>query len=129
MDNFKIIYKILKILEHSMDLEEFDSSRISREALGLSEAKWCRIMAMIVGKGYVEGVAVWKSLDSYYPRVYLVRSEITITGLEYLKKNKLMKKAAKLHRCNGEEVTDIVRQNDCRSPARLHGFKGKTLGH
>ena len=31
MDNFKIIYKILKILEKAMSLEELDKSLISAE--------------------------------------------------------------------------------------------------
>ena len=36
MDDFRIIYKILRILQNSMDLEEFDRNSISAEALGLS---------------------------------------------------------------------------------------------
>ena len=63
MDNFKIIYKILKILEKAMDLEEFDKSSISKERLELSEARWCRIMALIVEEGYVKGVEVWNSFE------------------------------------------------------------------
>lgn len=31
MDNIKIIYKILKMLEEAMDYEEFDARRISAE--------------------------------------------------------------------------------------------------
>lgn len=48
MDNFKIIYSILKILEKSMDAEEFDKSRLSNESLKSSEPRWSRIMAMLV---------------------------------------------------------------------------------
>jgi hypothetical protein len=47
-DNFKIIYKILKVLEKGMDAEEFDNSNISKETLVITEARWCRIIAMIV---------------------------------------------------------------------------------
>ena len=36
MDNFKIIYKILKILEQAMDYEEFDYSLISSEQLNVT---------------------------------------------------------------------------------------------
>jgi len=35
MDNFKIIYKILKAMEVAMDLEEFDTKSISKEAFGV----------------------------------------------------------------------------------------------
>lgn len=96
MDNFKVIYKILKILEKSMDLEEFDMSSISKERLELSEARWSRIMALLVAEGYVTGVEVWNSMDCGYPRICLTRPEITIKGLEYLEENTFMKKAANL---------------------------------
>lgn len=36
MDNFTIIYKILKALEKAMDCEEFDVSAISHERLNVS---------------------------------------------------------------------------------------------
>lgn len=94
MDNFKIIYKILKILEKSMDTEEFDKTSIAKERFNLTEPKWCRIMALLVSEGYVTGIQVWNSMDCAYPRVALVRPEITLKGLEYLEENAFMKKAA-----------------------------------
>lgn len=39
MEDFRIIYRILRILQKSMDLEEFDQNSISAEALGLSDPK------------------------------------------------------------------------------------------
>ena len=96
MDNFKVIYKILKIMEAAMDLEEFDTKTISKEALNLTEARWCRIIAMLVNEGYITGVEVWNSFDCGYPKVALSRPEITIKGLEYLEQNSLMKRAAEM---------------------------------
>lgn len=96
MDNFNTIYKILKILEKSMDLEEFDNSSISKERLGMSEARWSRIMSLLVSEGYVTGIETWSSMDCGYPRVCPIRPEITIRGLEYLEENSFMKKAANL---------------------------------
>jgi hypothetical protein len=96
MDNFKIIYKILRILERSMELEEFDKASISKETLELPEPLWCRIMAILVREGYVTGIEVWNTMDCAYPRVALIRPEITLKGLEYLEENTLMKKAANL---------------------------------
>lgn len=55
MDDFRIIYKILRILQNSMDLEEFDRNSISAEALGLSVPKWSRLMAMLLKEGYITG--------------------------------------------------------------------------
>lgn len=77
MDNFKMIYKILRTLERAMDLEDFDKNSISKERLELTEARWNRIIAMLVAEGYVTGIEVWNSLDCGYPRVCLVRPEIT----------------------------------------------------
>ena len=56
MDDFRIIYKILKILQESMDYESFDNTRIEQEELHISEPKWRRIMAMLVNEGYVTGI-------------------------------------------------------------------------
>lgn len=79
-----------------MDLEEFDTKTISKEVLNLTEARWCRIIAMLVNEGYITGVEVWNSFDRGYPKVALSRPEITIKGLEYLEQNSLMKRAAEM---------------------------------
>lgn len=96
MDDFRIIYKILRILQNSMDLEEFDRNSISAGALGLSVPKWSRLMAMLLKEGYITGGETWNDMDCGYPRVALSRPELTLKGLEYLEENSLMKKAADL---------------------------------
>lgn len=96
MDNFKIIYKILKILEKSMDVEDFDKDLLSAEQLGISYARWCRIMNMLVSNDYITGVEVWNSMDCNHPKAALTRPELTLKGLEYLEENTFMKKAADL---------------------------------
>ena len=50
MDDFRLIYQILRILQKSMDLEEFDTETLSAEALGLSVPKWSRIMTMLLNE-------------------------------------------------------------------------------
>lgn len=104
MDNFKIIYKILKILEKSMDIEEFDKNAISKERLDITEARWCRIMALLASEGYMTGVEIWNSMDCEYPRVCITRPEITLKGLEYLEDNKFMKKAADI----AKGIVDVI---------------------
>ncbi|MBE6083216.1 MAG: hypothetical protein E7205_11090 [Tissierellaceae bacterium] len=54
MDNFKIIYKILKTLEKAMDYDEFDARLISAETLGVSQNRWEAIMVMLQDEGYIE---------------------------------------------------------------------------
>lgn len=96
MDDFRLIYRILRFLQRSMDCEEIDVEIISPDRLELSVPKWGRIMAMLLNEGYITGGQTWNALDCGYPRVALTRPEITLKGLEYLEENTLMKKAANL---------------------------------
>ena len=96
MEDFRIIYKILRILQKAMNLEEFDSEELSAEALGLTVPKWSRLMAMLLKEGYISGGQTWNTMDCGYPKVALTRPELTMKGLEYLEENGLMKKAAGL---------------------------------
>lgn len=105
MDNFKIIYKILTILEKSMDLEEFDSELLSAERLGISEPRRNRILEQLIHYGYVEGIEVYHTFDSTYPNVLPTRPVITLKGMEYLQENSIMKKVASA----AKGIIDIVK--------------------
>ncbi len=96
MDDFRLIYRILRILQKSMDCEEIDREILSAERLELSVPKWSRIMTMLLNEGYIAGGQTWNAFDCGYPKVTLTRPEITLKGLEYLEENTLMKKAANL---------------------------------
>ena len=104
MQDFRIIYKILRILQKSMDLEEFDKENLSAEQLMLSKPHWCRLMAILVNEGFITGVHVWKSFDCNHPKVLLVRPEITLKGLEYLEENSTMKKIANI----AKGIEDVI---------------------
>ena len=96
MEEFRTIYTMLKTLRDGMDVDEIPPECISAESIGLSLPKWCRLMAMLVERGYIKGVEVWNAFDCPYPRVKVCRPEITMLGLEYLEENSLMKQAARL---------------------------------
>ena len=93
MDKFSIIYRILKILEKAMEVEEFDASLISAERLKINETLWKNIMAILIENGYVKDACVMKSFDGFDVDVREIK--ITLKGLEYLNENSLMKKAAR----------------------------------
>lgn len=95
MDNFRVIYRILRYLEKAMDYEEADVDFISASALGITEQRWLAIMEMLVKENYVSGISVKRSVDG---DACLSVSDIRITmkGLEYLQENSLMQKAANL---------------------------------
>lgn len=108
MDDFRTIYKILRILQKSMDLEEFKKNSISAETLGLSIPKWNRIMAMLLNEGYISGGETWNAMDCGYPKVALTRPELTLKGLEYLEENSLMRKAADLAKGKVEIASNMI---------------------
>ena len=76
MDNFKYIYRILKILEKSMDLEEFDPELIGYKELDIIKPRWSRIVSMLKEQEYIQGIDIWYSLAQDYPRVKLANPPI-----------------------------------------------------
>lgn len=95
MDNFKIIYRILRILEQSLDLDEFNRSLISADTLEISENRWKAIMEMLLDEGYIKGAVVLRSIGGSGIKIGPDIS-ITLKGLEYLNDNSFMKKAANI---------------------------------
>lgn len=85
MDNFTIIYKILKALEAAVDFEAFDVSKISHERLGISYERWEKILIMLTKSGYIEGVAYGQCFPGRNLMLAPpIRPIITLKGLEYL---------------------------------------------
>ena len=95
MDNFVIIYRILKILEKSMDFDELDIDSISAKHLRITQNRWLAIFKMLLDNGYVEGMQVYCSADGGIS-ISLDSPRITLKGLEYLEENSMMKKAYRL---------------------------------
>ena len=97
MDNFTVIYKILKALERAMDYDEFDVMQISHTRLIISYQRWEKIIIMLAKSGYVEGVIYDQCSSDYSPHIEEpIAPVITLKGLEYLSDNSLMKKAANI---------------------------------
>lgn len=95
MDNFRIIYRILKYLEEHMGEENIDIDRISHERLGISFVRWESLLRMMQEEGYIRGLLYEQSMSDSSPHVVTpIRPRITIKGLEYLEENGFMKKAA-----------------------------------
>ena len=53
MDNFKIMYRILKYLEESLDEPNIDMTKISHEALGISFLRWEALLRLMQEEGYI----------------------------------------------------------------------------
>lgn len=97
MDDFKVIYRILKHLHEVMDYEDPDMEPIQPEQLRVTPERWEKLMVMLQKSGYVEGLQMYQTLSASQPRLVLpARPQITLKGLEYLAENSFMKKAAAL---------------------------------
>lgn len=103
MDNFKIIYKILSVLEKSMDLENVDIERISSKNLGISQQRWNKYMEMLLDAGYIKGVSIKKYTDGEM-RVDIENIRITLKGLEYLSENSIMQRMYNVTK----GITDLI---------------------
>jgi hypothetical protein len=96
MDNFKIIYKILKALEAALDYEEFDTDEISCEKLKITYTRWANILIILFENGYITGINVRNVLGSKQPQIKINNIRITLKGLEYLQENSVLKKAGEI---------------------------------
>lgn len=103
MDNFRVIYRILRYLEKALDYDEPNMDCISAKALKLSDQRWVALMEMLSKEGYIDSFSVQRTVDGSI----LISSStprITLKRLEYLQENSLMKKAAEL----AKGVADII---------------------
>lgn len=94
MDNFKIIYKILRELEKNMGNEQFSVSTISAEKMKISFERWEQLLILMQDEGYIKGLVVAKSIDDKYRHIVEpIFPEITLQGLQYLAENSMIAKA------------------------------------
>ncbi len=97
MNTLTVIYRILKYLEASLDLEDFDEDAISAEKLKISQERWEQLLIMMQDEGYIKGLVITKTLsDTKRHIAEPIQPEITLKGLEYLADNSMMRKAADL---------------------------------
>lgn len=96
-EDFRTIYRMLSILQKSMDYEHVDIRRLSADNLGITESKRKVLLGMLLKNGYVEGFQVIQYIGDPTPNIEgLEGIRITLKGLEYLEENSLMQKAARL---------------------------------
>lgn len=96
-EDFRTIYRMLSILQKSMDYEHVDIRRLSADNLGITESKRKVLLGMLLKNGYVEGFQVIQYIGDQAPNIERLEGiRITLKGLEYLEENSLMQKAARL---------------------------------
>lgn len=97
MDNIRIIYRILKTLEASMDAEEFDRRSIAADTLHVSEQRLLSLLRMLVEAGLIEGIYIDVDAAGKF-MVSESRPRLTLKGLEYFNENSLMRRAMRWRR-------------------------------
>lgn len=96
VNDFTVIYRILKALHSAMDCDAFDAEMISAERMKTSENRLNRLLIQLINAGYIEGFKIRKYVDSDIPEIIITpAATITLKGLEYLEENSLMARAAK----------------------------------
>lgn len=63
MEDFRIIYRILKYLQQSMDFEEFDCAGFTAERFGTNPNRFQALLIQLQKAGYIEGL----NIVQYYP--------------------------------------------------------------
>ena len=105
MDNFKIMYKVLRELEKNMGNEDFSIEIISAKSLNIPFAKWEQLLILMSDNGFVSGIITDRGLqDKYRNIVEPILPSITLKGLEYLSENSFMAKAKEALRLVGDII-------------------------
>lgn len=105
MDNFKIIYKILKSLEKNMGNEEFDIESVSAKQLKISYEQWEQLLIMLYDAGYIKGIVVNQDMEEKFRHIIEpIYPSITLRGIEYLSENSFMAKAKEALKMVGEII-------------------------
>lgn len=68
-EDFRTIYKILSILQKSMDYEVLDVRRLSADNLDITESKRKALLGMLLKNGYVEGFQVIQYIGDQAPNI------------------------------------------------------------
>lgn len=94
MDNFKLIYRILKYIEACMEYEQFDDDNFTASHFGVSDALFLNILQALLEAGYISGIKI--VTDKFGSDIALINPHLTLAGMEYLADNSMMKKAYRL---------------------------------
>lgn len=108
MEDFRIIYRILKLLQQSMDFEDFDSEGFTAERFGTNPNRFQALLIQLQRAGYIEGLDIVQYIRQPEHIEPPMQPKITLKGLEYLQENSMMKKAAAFAK-GLKDAVDIVK--------------------
>lgn len=94
MDNFKLIYRILKTMDKSIDGGNVKLP--TYHELGITLNRYYALIIALVDDGLIEGVRYNYSMGQNEPDIYFNRPRLTLRGFEYLAENSTLQKAKNL---------------------------------
>ncbi len=96
MDDFKLMYKILKIIHACEGDFEWSENLLLPDVLHVSQKKRDNTLMRLADDGLITGVSFDSWIGSVEIKVSFEEQPcLTIAGIEFLETNSLMKKAAK----------------------------------
>lgn len=97
MNNFKVMYRILRLLDRNKGDETFDYEQISAKAMNIGFAEWEQLMIELQMNGCIRGLVYSQSFSQKFPHICEpIQPCITMKGMEYLENNSMMAKAKEL---------------------------------
>lgn len=104
MEDFRIIYRILKFLQQSMDFEEFDREGFNAQRFSTNENRFHALLIQLQNAGYIEGLNIVQYIRQPKHIEPPIEPKITLKGLEYLEENSLMKQCTAL----AKGIKDVI---------------------
>lgn len=99
MDDFRIIYRLLKQIRAFELLEEPDWALFAPEVLKTSAMKRDNLALKLLDADYIDGLRLVEGINGMTRRVILWEyssPSVTLKGLEYMEENSLMRRAEEL---------------------------------
>lgn len=93
MDDFKIIYRILKCIYASMDFDDFNRACLSPDMLNVSQNKIDALLVMLAKAGLIDNAKIVQYPSGADAVHFIGKPALTLKGLEYLEDNSMMKRA------------------------------------
>ena len=103
MGDFKIIYKILRMLDKHKGDETFEYGSISAQSMKINYEEWEQIVIELQINGYIRGIVYNQTMSDKFPHIVEpIRPQITLKGMEYLEENGMMAQAKELLKMAGD---------------------------
>lgn len=105
MNDFRVIYRILRQLDKNKGREDFEVQRISAQEMKIAYEDWEQILIELQESGYIRGIVYTQTMSDKFPHIVEpIHPCITLKGMEYLETNSMMAKVKDLLKMAGEII-------------------------